>query len=43
MHLRYLSAVNDIAGDKSTTILFPLPMELFGALAKKPEGGGPGT
>jgi regulator of protease activity HflC (stomatin/prohibitin superfamily) len=33
MQLRYLQTLGAIAGDKSSTIVFPLPMELLGALA----------
>lgn len=29
MQLRYLSSLNDIAGDKSSTIVFPMPIDLF--------------
>jgi len=29
MQLRYFTALNDIAGDRSSTIVFPLPMELL--------------
>jgi len=29
MHLRYLQTLSEIAGDKSNTILFPLPFDLF--------------
>jgi regulator of protease activity HflC (stomatin/prohibitin superfamily) len=29
MQLRYLSALHDIAGDKSSTIVFPLPIDLL--------------
>jgi regulator of protease activity HflC (stomatin/prohibitin superfamily) len=32
MQLRYLSTLHDIAGERSSTILFPMPIELFGAL-----------
>ena len=34
MQLRYLQTLTTIAGDKSSTIVFPLPMELFDALRK---------
>ena len=38
MQLRYLQTLTQIAGDKSSTIVFPVPMELIGPLigAKKP-------
>jgi regulator of protease activity HflC (stomatin/prohibitin superfamily) len=32
MQLRYLSTLHDIAGERSSTILFPVPLELFGIL-----------
>ncbi|MDO9101104.1 MAG: slipin family protein, partial [Candidatus Nitrotoga sp.] len=32
MQLRYLQTLNAIAGDKSNTIIFPLPMELIDPL-----------
>ena len=40
MQLRYLQTLTNIAGDKSSTIVFPVPMDLFGplleAMKKKP-------
>jgi regulator of protease activity HflC (stomatin/prohibitin superfamily) len=36
MQLRYLQTLTDIAGDKSSTIVFPLPMDLIAPLLKKP-------
>ena len=33
MQLRYLQTLSNIAGDKSSTIVFPLPIELLGGLA----------
>jgi regulator of protease activity HflC (stomatin/prohibitin superfamily) len=32
MQLRYLQTLTDIAGDKSSTIVFPLPGDLMGTL-----------
>ena len=32
LHLRYISALHDIAGERSSTIVFPLPIEFLGAL-----------
>jgi hypothetical protein len=29
MQLRYLTALQNIAGDRSSIIVFPLPMDLF--------------
>jgi regulator of protease activity HflC (stomatin/prohibitin superfamily) len=41
MQLRYLSALHDIAGERSSTIVFPLPMDLLQgfAPARKSDGG----
>ena len=36
MQLRYLQTLGNIAGDKSTTIVFPLPMDLLSALKAGP-------
>ncbi|NRG17535.1 slipin family protein [Rhizobiales bacterium] len=44
MQLRFFGALHDIAGDKSSTIVFPLPIELMKALegiAGKPDGDAP--
>ena len=32
MQLRYLQTLTQIAGDKSSTIVFPLPMDVLGAV-----------
>jgi regulator of protease activity HflC (stomatin/prohibitin superfamily) len=32
MHLRYMQTLTNIAGDKSSTIVFPLPLDLIGPL-----------
>jgi len=32
MHLRYMQTLTSIAGDKSSTIVFPLPLDLIGPL-----------
>ena len=32
MQLRYFGALHDIAGDKATTIVFPIPVEMLGKL-----------
>jgi len=40
MQLRYMQTLSNIAGDKNSTIVFPLPMELLqglGNLTRKPE------
>ena len=34
IQLRYMQTLTDIAGDKSSTIVFPLPMDLVGPLQK---------
>ncbi|ALF87394.1 MULTISPECIES: slipin family protein [Ralstonia solanacearum species complex] len=34
IQLRYLQTLTQIAGDKSSTIVFPLPMEVLGAIKK---------
>ena len=40
IQLRYLQTLTEIAGEKSSTIVFPLPMDLLGRLLdKKPEPG----
>ncbi len=39
MQLRYMQTLTDIAGDKSSTIVFPLPMDLIEPLMKKIRGG----
>ena len=36
MQLRYLSTLNDIANERSSTIVFPMPIDLFGALVRPP-------
>lgn len=36
MQLRYMQTLGAIAGDKSSTIVFPLPLDLFKGLADKP-------
>ena len=33
MQLRYMQTLSAIAGDKSSTIVFPLPVDLLGDLA----------
>jgi regulator of protease activity HflC (stomatin/prohibitin superfamily) len=35
MQLRYLQTLANIAGDKSSTIVFPLPIDLLSAMASK--------
>ena len=45
MQLRYLSAVQEIAGERSNTIVFPLPLDLLRGMGldKLPGGGGDQT
>ena len=38
MQLRYLQTLTQIAGDKASTIVFPIPMELIGPLLGKKSG-----
>jgi regulator of protease activity HflC (stomatin/prohibitin superfamily) len=40
MQLRYLQTLGNIASDKTNTIVFPVPMELLGALLPKPQSEG---
>ncbi|NNM12679.1 MAG: slipin family protein, partial [Pseudomonadales bacterium] len=35
LQLRYLQTLSGIAGDKSSTIVFPLPIDIIDALRKK--------
>jgi len=42
MQLRYMQTLSNIAGDKSTTIVFPMPMELLGAAASVGASPAPG-
>jgi regulator of protease activity HflC (stomatin/prohibitin superfamily) len=41
MQLRYLSALQDIAGERSSTIVFPLPMDILQAILpnRRADGG----
>ncbi|MFS8973238.1 slipin family protein [Cupriavidus necator] len=39
MQLRYMQTLTQIAGDKSSTIVFPMPMELLTVLGSKGEKG----
>jgi regulator of protease activity HflC (stomatin/prohibitin superfamily) len=36
MQLRYLQTLTQIAGDKSSTIVFPVPLDVFATLLKRP-------
>jgi regulator of protease activity HflC (stomatin/prohibitin superfamily) len=36
MQLRYLQTLTQIAGDRSSTIVFPIPMDVLGPLLQKP-------
>lgn len=35
MQLRYFLALHDIAGERSSTVVFPLPMDLLGHLTQR--------
>ena len=37
MQLRYLSGLQEIAGEQNSTIVFPFPIELMHAFARKPD------
>lgn len=39
MQLRYLSGLQEIAGEKNSTIVFPFPMEFINAFLGRKEGG----
>ena len=39
MQLRYLQTMTQVAGDRGSTIVFPLPMNLLGSLLGKDRGG----
>lgn len=38
MQLRYFSALHDIAGERSSTVVFPLPLDLLRHLTEQPGG-----
>ena len=40
LQLRYLQTLTEIAGDKSSTIVFPLPLDSIGRLFDRPRGEG---
>lgn len=42
MQLRYFEALHDIAGERSSTVVFPVPMDLLGHFIKQGGGGGGG-
>jgi hypothetical protein len=35
MQLRYFAALHDIANERSSTVVFPMPIDLLGHLAKR--------
>jgi hypothetical protein len=39
MHLRYLQTLGNIASDKSSTIVFPIPMDLIAAMGGAKSSG----
>ena len=42
LQLRYLQTLTEIAAEKNSTILFPVPIDLIGTFLKKREGGDSG-
>ncbi len=40
MQLRYLQTLTDIAAEKNSTVIFPLPIELLGSFLKPPKSRG---
>ncbi|RUU44164.1 slipin family protein [Mesorhizobium sp. M6A.T.Ce.TU.002.03.1.1] len=42
MQLRYFEALHDIAGERSSTVVFPVPMDLLAHFIKQQGGGGGG-
>ena len=43
MQLRYLQTMTQVAGDRASTVILPLPMDMIGSLlSKKPPTGGDG-
>ena len=38
LHLRYLQTLTDIAAEKNSTIIFPLPIDWMQALINKSSG-----
>ncbi|HYL25369.1 MAG TPA: slipin family protein, partial [Burkholderiales bacterium] len=40
MQLRYLQTLTNIAGDKASTIVFPVPMDVLGPLLSRKSGTG---
>ncbi|HKJ77817.1 MAG TPA: slipin family protein [Gammaproteobacteria bacterium] len=40
IQLRYLQTLTDIAGDKSSTVVFPVPMDVLGAITGKGDKAG---
>jgi regulator of protease activity HflC (stomatin/prohibitin superfamily) len=39
MQLRYLQTMTQVAGDRASTVVLPLPLDLLGALLGRPAGG----
>ncbi len=37
LRLRYMQTLTDIAGERTNTIVFPLPLDLIDALMNKPK------
>jgi len=41
MQLRYLQTMTQVAGDRASTIVFPLPMDLLGRMLQTPQPTSP--
>jgi len=41
LHLRYINALHEIAGEKSSTIVFPIPMDFMEVFLEKTKGSKP--
>ena len=39
MQLRYLQTLNQIAGDRTSTVVFPVPLDFLGPLLDRLKGG----
>jgi len=39
MQLRYLNTIHDIAGERSSTIVFPVPIDLLRGVVKAADAG----
>jgi hypothetical protein len=39
MQLRYLQTMTQVAGDRASTVVLPLPMDLIGPMLARAQGG----